>query len=85
MKKRKIILITEKQAKMLVNKLILESKKYKGLAVNLSIYTNIYLQNRCNQHGTFGFKNRKGIVRDYAVSDASYNSNRDGMGKSSFV
>lgn len=30
MKKRKIILITEKQAKMLVNQLILESKKYKG-------------------------------------------------------
>lgn len=30
MEKRKIILITEKQAKMLLNKLILESKKYKG-------------------------------------------------------
>lgn len=30
MNKRKIILITEKQAKMLINQLILESKKYKG-------------------------------------------------------
>jgi len=30
MNKRKIILITEKQAKMLINQVILESKKYKG-------------------------------------------------------
>lgn len=30
MKKKKIILITEKQAKMLINQVILESKKYKG-------------------------------------------------------
>jgi len=29
MKKKKIILITEKQAKMLINQVILESKKYK--------------------------------------------------------